>query len=199
MSIGIVNDNEFDNELGNSDGVITDDNNNSPNTDTNSSARVININEGLGRGKNNRAVPEELKKVIGENAVIEGSKETKELTRRLGISDSSLSAYKHGVSSTTSYNKPNKPLVNHIVNAKARSSSRARSKLNLALNQITEEKFEDAKLRDIAGVAQAMSAIIKNLEPPADNVSNTQVNVQHIMYAPKIKEEQDYNIVEVSE
>ena len=206
MGMGIVDESEFNDELDASHEIetsindLSDSNNLGSEPSSEPIAKVININEGLGRGIGNRAVPEELKKVIGENAAIEGSQETKELTRRLGISDSSLSAYKHGVSSTASYNKPNKPLISHIVNAKARTSSRARSKLNLALGQITEDKFEGTKLRDIAGVAQAMSSIIKNLEPAIDNNNNqTNVNVQYVVHAPKIKEEEDFNIVEVTE
>jgi len=199
MAIGIVDDSEFDIELNHDRNASTNSLDDIHNNNDGNTAKVIDINDGKGRGTGNRAVPEELKKVIGENASIEGSKETKQLTRKLRISDSSLSAYKNGAHSTSSYHKPKKSLIDHIIKAKARSSNKARTKMNLALDQITEDKFEDVKLRDISGVARDMSAIIRNLEPPAE-MNNTQVtNVQHVFYAPKVKEEEDYNVIEVNE
>jgi hypothetical protein len=144
-----------------------------------------------GRG-NNPQVPESLRKIIGENVIENGRKETLDMTRQLGISDSSVSAYTRGATSTTSYNNPNPDLSNHIKNAKERIVKKASKKLKLALDEITPDKLESVKARDLAGIAKDMSAVIKNLEPQEKVQNNDHSGPTFVVYAPKLMMNEDY-------
>lgn len=182
MAIGIVESDEFDLEL--------------ERLNYKSNGEVIDLPT-RGRGNGNCATPDSLRKIIGENAIEEGSAETKELTRALGISDSSLSAYKNGATSTVSYHEPNEKLKNHIDNTKLRIASKARHRLLSAIDSITKEKLEGASLRDAASVATAMSAVIRNIEPEQ---SDSKINQPtFVIYAPQIRKEESFDVITVNE
>jgi hypothetical protein len=154
--------------------------------------RIVPSNS-LGRGLGNKEVPESLRKIIGENAVEEGSAVTKTLTRALGISDSSLSAYKNGSTSTTSYHSPDAELKKHINKTKERIVKKARNRLVASLNAITPEKLADENPRDLAGIAKDMSVIIKNFEP-GDDGQRTQPLV---IFAPIQVTEERFEVIDV--
>jgi hypothetical protein len=147
-----------------------------------------------GRGNGNNAIPESLRKLIGENAIEEGSGTTKELTRALGISDSSLSAYKVGATSTVSYHNPDKELLSHVDKARERIVKKARNRLVQSLNHITDEKLADEKPRDLAGIAKDMSVIIKNFEPAHEEGKRAQ---SLIIFAPQFMEKDNFEVIDV--
>jgi hypothetical protein len=181
--MGICSESDFDQELD----TLT-----SQHKESNTEIRRIE----RGRGEGNVEVPELIREIIGEAAVENGSKATKALTRSFDISDSSLSAYKKGATSTTSYHTPDPKLKDNIDLAKLRASNRARGKMMLAIRHLTEEKMEDAKPRDLAGIAKDMSVIIRNMEPKTEESNN---NTNFIFYAPRPRSESEYDVVEVSE
>jgi hypothetical protein len=74
-------------------------------------------------------------------------------------------------------------------------SSSARAKLTLALEHITSDKIKDAKVGTISQIAKDMSSIVRNLEPTAQNVTNNQV----IVYRPRQREEEDFEVITVNE
>lgn len=213
MPIGIVSDEDFYSELGsylppkesdsslaeNSDGVLrpsVGDESDSPNSD--SPVPTLPTIEQIQRGRGNAPeVPEVLRAALGIDAVENGNKSTKKMTKEFGISDSSLSAYKNGSTSTASYDSPDKPLLDKVNSARLRITSRAQNRLLEALKNITPEKLESAKLRDIASTAQAMSAVIRNIEPQTNNQNNQ--NVNFVFFAPKLKQESDYDVITVNE
>jgi hypothetical protein len=173
MPLGILSDEEFNKELERS--------------------QVIDINKGRG---SNPQVPESLRKIIGENAVEEGSGPTKAMTRALGISDSSLSAYKQGARSTASYHNPNPELLDHVNKARQRIVKKARNRLVFALDGITEEKLSQEKPRDLAAIAKDMSAIIKDFEPRNDdNVAPKAL----IIFAPQMFKEERFDVINAQE
>jgi hypothetical protein len=144
-----------------------------------------------GRGKGNLEVPNSLRNIIGETSITSGRQEAVELAKQFGISESSASAYANGATSTASYNeKPNGSIISQ---AKERISKRARGKLLLALNQITEDKFEGAKLRDIAGIARDMSVVVKNMEESnKDGGGDNKPTVNFVFYAPQTRDEKAF-------
>lgn len=174
MSLGIVDDKEFEAELERS--------------------RVITIPKGRG---NNPNTPESLRKIIGENAIEEGSNATKAMTRALGISDSSLSAYKQGAHSTANYNQPNPELLQHVNRTREKIVKKARSRLHAALNSLTPEKLKDEKPRDLAAIAKDMSAIVKDFEPRSDDEGKGKNAL--IIYAPTLINEARFESIEVRE
>lgn len=151
--------------------------------------RIVTIEKGRG---NRPATPESLRKIIGENAVEEGSKATKVLTQALGISDSSLSAYKNGATSTSSYHNPT--FKDHIDKAREKIVKKARNRLLQSLNHITDEKLKSESPRDLAGIAKDMSVIIKNFEPEVEKGNGGR---QLIIFAPQFVTEEKFEVIDV--
>ena len=174
MPMGIVDDSAFEAEL------------------EKTQAQVVDIQKGRGNGHNE--VPESLRKIIGENAIEEGSQATKELTRALGISDSSLSAYKVGSTSTTSYHNPQ--FKDHIDKARERIVKKAKNRLIQSLNAITPDKLAGEAPKDLAGIAKDMSVIIRNMEPEAEGIK---ADKALIIYAPQLMKEDKFEVIDVRE
>lgn len=182
MAIGIVKDDEFLQELNN----LT----------VQPPARVSS-NSDKGRNEGDRNVPESLRKIIGEEAVINGSSSANLLAEMLSISPSSVSAYKKGATSTSSYNEPKPEIIQHINKSRARAIKRAGKTLNSALIAITQEKLDYADAKDLAGIAKSMSGVIKDLEPQAALATETQP--QFVVYAPTFRDERSFDVVHVNE
>lgn len=175
MPLGIVNDQEFEAELNNS-----------------SKPEIIKIPV-AGRKEGDVEVPNSLRKIIGETAIVDGRKDALDLARQFGISPSSVSAYTNGASSTASYNEgENKPFVKDI---KVKIASQARNKLRNALRHITNEKLEAANVKDLAGIAKDMSAIVKDMEPEKQNNGDNKPGVQFVVFAPQFKQESAFETV----
>lgn len=194
MAIGIVSEKDFDSEVTKIVPSIRE--------ESKSNDAVIKDIE-RGRGTGNTEVPNGLRKIIGEESEINGRQSGIELASRFGISPSSVSAYSNGATSTATYNdERNKEngITNHINKTKERITKRARNKLLLALNHITEEKLGEAKVRDLAGIAKDMSAVIKNMEPEKEKSdSNTQNGPTFVFYAPQFKDERSFDIIHLKE
>lgn len=189
MPLGIVNDSDFQLEIDKLNG-------NSPTT------TIIKPLYNGGRREGDKGVPEVLKKIIGENALEEGNKTTQEgLSRALGISDSSVTAYKNGATSTKTYNKKERNLESFLEMARSKIIKKSSKKLNLALDYITPNSLDGVKPIDLSNIAKNMSAIIRNLEPPVDKNNSNIVNngPTFIVYAPKMKTEDAYDVMHVTE
>lgn len=154
--------------------------------------KVIQIDKGRPVGR--VEVPETIRKIVAEEAIL-GTK-PQELKDNFGVSLSSISAYKNGATSTASYNKPDKELKAANDSLITEVTSSARSRLALALEHITADKIEAAKVGTIAQIAKDMSAIVRNLEPTNPSITN---NNQVIVYRPRQKEEDDFEVITVNE
>ena len=182
MAIGIVTDEELERELANSQAITP-------------SGKIVTLQRGRGEGKNN--TPQAIRKIIGEEAVTNGHGSGKELGELLGVSESSVSAYQKGSTSTAMMDRPDSSLLDHITEAKQRVTNAAREKLTLAIDAITAEKLNDASPRVAAGVAKDMSAVVRNMEPAADGAS--QNGTQFVFFVPKMKEEESFKVIDVKE
>jgi predicted transcriptional regulator len=134
----------------------------------------------IGRGST-RQVPTSLRKVISDTAIKEGNTEAKALAKSFGLSDSSVSAYKHGATSTATYNEPDRELEEHVIATKNKVAKSAYTVLRSALNHITEDKLVDAK-------PSALSVIAVNM-----------ASVQFVFYAPPQRTESDFEVIDVVE
>jgi len=175
MPVGLVSDEEFDTEYG----------------------QIVDI-ERPGRRPGDNNVPSALREVIAEEALINGNGEANKLAEMFGVSKSSVSAYKNGATSTDSYNLPNDKLNNKVNEVKSKIRGKAQSKLIMALNEVTKDKLQASKLRDIVATAQAMSAVVKNLDDPSDNEGRINPN-NFIIFAPYIKTEAEFRTVVINE
>jgi hypothetical protein len=178
MSIGIVSDQELEKELNKIQGT------------TIPSGKVIE-KPSKGRSEGDVNVPDSLRQIIGETAVIDGRQSALELARDFGISPSSVSAYAKGATSTASYDTPVKSIISHINKSRHRAIKRAAHTLNSALGSITQEKLDYADAKDLAGIAKDMAVIIKNLEPPTSAPAEDK-QPQFVIFAPQFRDERSF-------
>ena len=153
-------------------------------------ARIESIKRGRGHA---RETPSILRRIIGETAITETNKET---ANAFGVSESSVSAYKHGANSTSSYNNPEPSLVQHITKRKEKIGKSARIRLMMALKHIDDEKLSQCGVRVLSGVARDMAAVMKDMEPPKQDTP-TQQFAQFVFMAPRQKEEKEYPVLQV--
>jgi predicted transcriptional regulator len=145
------------------------------------------------KGRNGvREVPESLRKVVGENAKLETISET---ARAFGLSPSSVSAYMNGATSTASYNDPDPALKDHMKSVDGIITSKARKKLMKAINNMTQDKFESAGLKELSSVGRDLSQIIANVEKKS--LGDGLTGAQFIFFTPPQKVEEKYDIIEV--
>lgn len=183
MALGIVSDDVFQKEVENVksilDGVVTP------------------IERG--RGEGSTAVPTMIQKIIGETAVEEGNDAAKKISNFLGISDSSVSAYKKGATSTASYHNPGRELGRHIAKTKERIAKRAGHKLGLALSKITEDKLDDAKATELAAIAKNLSGIVKDMEDTPSGGGGGNNGPSIMIFAPQIGREETYDVIDIKD
>jgi hypothetical protein len=179
--MGIVSDEDFEKEIN----KVT-------------KAEIIPLPE-KGRGNGNKEVPESLRKIIGETNELDSRTEALALARMFDISDSSVSAYSNGATSTTTYNQPNPDLKNHIDNTRERIQKKARGRLFDALKHITEEKLASANVKAVSGVARDMAAIIKDMEPEKGSNESDKQKPQFVFYAPQFRDERSFDVIHVKE
>lgn len=182
MAMGIVNNDDFDSELGKL----------CPSTDT-IKGEIKDIERGRGIG--DKAVPDTLRKIIGEESAINGRNSALTLASQFDISPSSVSAYSKGAHSTASYD--DRPNDSHISKAKLKIASKARNRLVMALNSLTQDKIESAKVKDISGVAKDMAAVIRTMEPEKSNSDSN--GPTFIFYSPQIRSEKVFDVIHVKE
>lgn len=186
--LGIVDDTQFELELDNSNAK--------------KEYRPLDVSviqkEDRGRHKGDNEVPSGLRKIIGEESVINGRESALALATDFGISPSSVSAYAKGATSTASINRPEITLQNYLTSRKNRASKRALRNLNNALDHITDDKLSDIKAKDLASIAKDMSVVAKNMEPA--NAGNENNNApKFVVYAPTIRDERTYETIVVSD
>src|SRR5690606_31714466 len=149
---------------------------------------IKNIKRGRG---NVPEVPAELRAIIAQEAIA-GAK-SNELAELFNVSPQSVNAYKHDATSEATYNKPDPRLAK--ANNKFRDTIKelASDRLMKAISAITSEKLADAKLNTASAVARDMSTIIKNVSP---ELNENLVNNQVIIYKPRMKEIDEYDVID---
>lgn len=156
--------------------------------------KVVDINRGRG---NKKEVPSEVRELIASEAIAGSS--NKELADTFNVSESSVSAYKHGATSTASYNNPDEKLEDSNKEVRQRIIGPAQTKLLAAIEAITPTKLEEAKVNVASAVARDMASVIKSMSPNND-VNNLTVNQNRVViYKPRMKEEDEYETIVVNE
>ncbi len=176
MSIGLVNDSDFFAEL-----------------ESYKNLEVRHEQIARGRGHVNE-VPTSLRNIIAEEKV--NGTPANHIAEIFDVSNSSVSAYGHGSTSTASYNNQEPDLLNFIQQKNSEISKRARNQLIRAIEHITEDKLKTSKALDLSNVAKSMSLVIKNIEEKHDE--GAKQNLQVVIFAPRQKSEDDYDVIDVS-
>lgn len=179
MAMGIVKDDEFDAEL-----------------ERLTRKNVAQVLQQQKVGRQGNEVPEALRNVIAEEAL--ESTPAEEIKKAFGISQSSISAYKLGATSTASIDTPNPTLNNHLKKIRNRISSKASKTIMRAIDCITDEKLQKARPDTLASVAKSLSGVVRDMEPPSAPVQNSP-GVAFMVYAPQFKSEKSFDVITVNE
>jgi hypothetical protein len=160
--------------------------------------KVIDINS-PGRKEGDVNVPDSLRAIIGEEALLNGRQAALNLAKDFGISPSSVSAYSKGATSTTTYDTPSRSIISHINKSRQRAVKRAQRTLNSALEAITQDKLDYADPKDLASIAKDMTVVIKNLEPQQAESKDAATAPQFVIFAPQFRDERSFETITVSE
>lgn len=147
-----------------------------------------------GRVKDVENNTDEERKEIANLAITSGMT-IDEVAKFSDVSPNSVSAYKHGATSEATYNNRDNPTGNYVKGLKDAISGAAQNKLMDAINALTDDKINSSKGRDIAGIARDMSSVVKNMNTDGPLIQNNKV----IIYQPRMREEEDFDIIEVNE
>lgn len=146
-----------------------------------------------GRGNGKTAVPQEVRKLVASEALAGISIE--EIKEKYNVSASSISAYKNGATSTSSYHSKDKELANNNDRVKTTISERAEGVILESIGLLTLERLDKAKARDIAGIAKDMSAVMSNMKE-GGNVNN---GVNITIMVPPVRAEEDFKVIDIGE
>jgi methylthioribose-1-phosphate isomerase len=174
MKMLVVDDEEFELEL-------------------NKSMRCADIITMPAKGRNGaKATPDSLRKLIAHDA-IEGAP-ARDVAEAYGVSESSVSAYKVGATSTTTYHEPSSELKQTVDFTRDRIKSKAQNKLLLALKHMTEDKIKEVKPIELSTIAANMSRVVEKMSPKQEG---TTVNNNIVFYSPKQISKENYETVDV--
>lgn len=174
MGLGVVDDGDFENEV------------------ANSNVHIIEL-PNKGRNEGDKNVPDFLRSIISNTAIEESSKEANKLASRFGVSASSVSAYKHGNTSTDSYHLPNAELTKNNNTTRDKIIKRGKAKILAAMRHITDDKMENANAKDLSSIAKDMSVVVKNMDPSDKLNESTGPQVQFVFYAPQVRSLDSYD------
>ena len=199
MPLGIVNDQEFEQEINNSS---VDSNNydkprasNPTTVITSDSLPEIEILPSVGRTPEVSNVPQSLRKILGEEVAVNGLRSARQLADSLGgISQPTLSTYGRGEVSPNGKNDQDNDLTNYINGRKGKITKKALHKINLALSLMDETKLMGCDAKELSSVAKDMSVVVKQMEPTVKEEEKKDP-VQFHFYSPVIKQENHYETV----
>lgn len=183
MPLGIVNDDVFESEL-NRDSIPVGE---------------IKLPKELGRGKGNIETPDSIRKIIGDNALTDGRKDSLALADAFGLSHQTVAAYSNGTTSLKTYNDQTNPLKGFLEGRRKKIANRASSAIIRAIENITDEKLADSKAAELASVAKALSGVVKDMLPDESNSNNTNINtaVKLVVHVPQQTKESSFDTIAI--
>ena len=174
MKMCVVTDEDFDLEL-------------------NKSMRVAEVVSLPAKGRNgSRAVPDSVKKLVAESSL--NGAAARDVADAFNVSESSVSAYKNGATSTTTYHEPSPQLKEYVDLTRDKIKSRAQNKLLLALKHMTEDKIKEVKPIELSTIAANMSRVVEKMTPKNEG---TTVNNNIVFYSPKQISKENYETIDL--
>lgn len=136
--------------------------------------------------------PEDIKILAGALFITEGAAVAAEVS---GLSKNLTRIHGKGLTTRTRYDED---LAEKVLEKKEELAAPAREKaLNIilnAMNTITPEKLEQAKLREASSVAKDMASVIEKL---ADKNNNNGNSISFHFHAPRERKEDEYVVKDV--
>lgn len=153
--------------------------------------QIVDLNKG--RGKGSVEVPNSLRKVIGEEAILNGRSAAIDLAASFGLKPSSVSAYAVGATSTATIDeRPNEP---HLKDIRGKITGKALNTLRKAIKHITDDKLQVTSAKELAGIAKDMSAVVRTMEPSSNQPAMTNNGPTFVFYSPQQRKEESFDVV----
>jgi hypothetical protein len=143
-----------------------------------------------GRGEK-KEVPQVIREIVADCAI--NGEKPEVVSKNFNVSPSSISAYKHGATSTSSYDQ------NHRVKTRDRIADKAQYKVLEALNCLTEEKIGNSKATEISSIAKDMASVFEKLSGKVNPEANDGPQVHLHLYGPKQKSLDHYEVIDLNE
>lgn len=184
MPMGIVSDEVFDLELNNKS---------KPEVTSQRNDNVIR-KPFHGRNPNDNNVPSVIREIVADDS----SSTQKKLAEVFNISESSVSAYQHGATSTSTYDKPNDRLK-EVVNTRRERIGRKSSKaLMNVLDKMNDESFDEklnkCKATELSVVAANLSRVVEKTSTKSEQ-QNVQNNI--VFYAPTPLKSDAFEVIDL--
>jgi len=150
---------------------------------------------GAGRQVGDVNVPQSVRTLLADTTVFEGRREGNQLADVFGVSHGSVGVYATPNSKLAENLSPDirQDINSFLTGKKEKISKKAIARLSMAMNHITEEKLQDLGAVALGTVAKDMAAVVKSMEPKEESKQDN--NVQFLMYAPQVKNENHYQTV----
>jgi len=183
MPMGIVSDEVFDLEINNKT------NNIKPAVIDNVVRRPFH-----GRKPNDNNVPSVVREIVADD----DSSTQKSLANTFGISTSSVAAYQHGSTSTSSYDQPDDKLKEVVTRRRERISRKSNKALLRVLGKLDSDEFEQkldaCKATELSVVAANISRVVEKVSarPESQNVQN---NI--VFYTPTPLKSDTFEIIDL--
>jgi hypothetical protein len=143
-------------------------------------------------------VPTIFRNIIAAQAA--AGESNKSLREAWGVSQSTVSNYKHGIPNRANpeaqSNKEVKDIVSKIT---GRIREKVCDRIELVLDQISAENIsEETNLKTLSMIAANLSRTMQNMEPKKESDSKIDNRIQTIIYAPQTAEIEEYKTLEVA-
>ena len=142
-----------------------------------------------GRGHNSE-IPEGIREIIAEDSL--AGARSSEIQELYGVSASSISAYKAGANSTSTYREKK----DNLLKVRSKVSSKANKRLIAALDALADKDFTELKAKDVSSIAKDMASIVDKIRLPSEKTEDD-LRVHLHLYAPKMKSLADYEVIDV--
>ena len=201
--LGIVSDEQFNLELANCSIQSNPRENTraihpSVSIEPNHSRGLIEPSVRAGRKIGDNNVPESLRNLIADEHLTKGRESAVALAKEFNISESSVSAYAKGTTSTTSYDNPDKTLSNYLAARKNRITKKALRVITASVDRITPEKLDDLSPNKLAVLSKDLATVDKSMEPDKDSVKDSN-QPKFVIYAPTVRDERTYETIVVND
>lgn len=143
---------------------------------------------GRHKGKNN--LPEFMHVLIGASANVTSAKETAEV---YDVSPIHAHELKHGKTSPVHYHPELKEKINSVTD---KCRDEALDKLMISMGLITKKSMDGIKVKEAAFIAEKMASIASKLSGDGKG-GRTNINV--LIQAPRIKDEAEFEVIEVNQ
>lgn len=151
-----------------------------------------------GRKEGDVNVPDSIRSIIGETSEVNGRQDAIALAKTFGLSESSVSAYANGASSTATYDNPKPSIVDVITKSKQRIGRKAAKIAIKAVDNIDDVKLSNCSAVELAQVAKSMGSLVSQMSPDESSKSDHRPQIIQF-FAPPMKTEQQFETIMVKE